>query len=103
SAPAPAASAAREGPPSWASCAEHVPPGAARPVLKDQFPARAISGYATPLEVTVEHGKGETVLPQGFQVQSSGDAARVLSEAGFLLPDPDGGAGPTLATTPNAN
>jgi hypothetical protein len=102
SAPTPVGSAAPEEP-SWASCVEHVPPGAARPVLKDQFPARAISGYAAPLEVTVEHGKGETVLPQGFQVQSSGDAARALSEAGFLLPDPDGGAGPTLATTPNGN
>jgi len=101
STPAPAGSAPEET--SWASCVEHVPPGAARPILRDQFPARAISGYAAPLEVTVEHGKGETVLPQGFQVQSSGDAARVLSEAGFLLPDPDGGAGPTLATTPNAN
>jgi hypothetical protein len=101
SAPAPAGSAPEE--PSWASCVEHVPPGAARPVLRDQFPPRAVSGYAAPLEVTVEHGKGETVLPQGFQVQSSGDAARLLLEAGFLLPDPDGGAGPTLATTPNAN
>jgi hypothetical protein len=52
--------------------------------------------------VTVEHGKGETVLPQGFQVQSSGDAARSLSEAGFIIPDADGGAGPTLATTASA-
>jgi hypothetical protein len=103
SAPAPVASAAREEPPSWASCAEHVPPGATKPVLKDQFPARATSGYATPLEVTVEHGKGETVLPQGFQVHSSGDAARALAEAGFVIPDADGGAGPTLGTTPNAS
>jgi hypothetical protein len=87
----------------WASCTEHVPPGATKPVLKDQFPSRATSGYAAALEVTVEHGKGETVLPQGFQVQSNGDAARSLAEAGFVLPNPDGGAGPTLVTTPNAN
>jgi len=102
SAAAPAASAAHEEPPSWASCVEHVPPGASRPVLKDQFPSRATSGYAAPLEVTVEHGKGETVLPQGFQVQSSGEAVRTLSEAGFVLPAADGGAGPTLTMTPNA-
>jgi len=99
---APSASAAPE-PTAWASCVEHVPPGATRPVLKDQFPSRATSGYAAALEVTVEHGKGETVLPQGFQVQSSGEAARALAEAGFVLPNPDGGAGPTLATTPSAN
>jgi hypothetical protein len=53
--------------------------------------------------VTIDHGKGETVLPQGFQVQSSGEAAHALAEAGFVLPDPDGGAGPTLSTTPTAN
>jgi hypothetical protein len=99
----PAASAVPEEPPSWASCAEHVPPGATKPVLRDQFPSRATSGYAAALEVTVEHGKGETVLPQGFQVQSGGDAAHALAEAGFVLPDVDGGSGPTLATTPNAN
>jgi hypothetical protein len=53
--------------------------------------------------VTIEHGKGETVLPQGFQVQSSGAAARSLEEAGFVLPDVDGGAGPVLTTTATAN
>jgi hypothetical protein len=71
-------------------------------VLKDRFPSRATSGYATALEVTVEHGKGETVFPQGFQAQSNGDAARTLAEAGFIFPDADGGAGPTLTTTPTA-
>jgi hypothetical protein len=103
SAPVPpaSASAAREEPPSWPSCVEHVPPGATKPVIKDRFPPRATSGYAAALDVTVEHGKGETVLPQGFQVQSSGDAARSLAEAGFVIPDADGGAGPTLTTTPN--
>jgi hypothetical protein len=87
----------------WASCTEHVPPGATRPVMKEQFPHRATSGYATPLEVTIEHGKGETVLPQGFQTQASSAASRELSEAGFVFPEIDGGAGPTLVSTPNAN
>ena len=99
--PAPAASNAHEDAPSWASCVEHVPPGANKPVLKDRFPERATSGYASALEVTVEHGQGETVLPQGFQAQSSGEGA--LAEAGFVLPHPDGGAGPTLSTTPNGS
>jgi hypothetical protein len=100
SASASASSAAE--PPPTPSCVEHVPPGATKPVVKDQFPTRVMSGYASALEVTVEHGKGETVLPLGFQVQSSGAAVHALAEAGFVLPDPDGGAGPTLVTTPNA-
>jgi hypothetical protein len=72
-------------------------------VLKEKFPSHATSGYAAPLEVTVEHGKGETVLPQGFQVQLGSAPSRFLAEAGFVLPDVDGGAGPTLETTPNAS
>ena len=87
----------------WASCTEHIPAGATRPAVKESFPTRALSGYAAPLEVTIEHGKGETVLPQGFQLQASGTAARSLQEAGFVFPDVDGGAGPTLATTPSPN
>src|SRR5262249_29834331 len=59
---------------------------------------RGTSGYASPLEVVVHHGKGETVLPQGFQVQSGSDAARALAEAGFFLPDPDGGVAPAMKT-----
>src|SRR5262249_9642412 len=102
SAPVAPSSRAPEEAPSWASCAEHVPSGVTKPVLADRFPARATSGYAAALEITVEHGKGETVLPQGFQVQSNGDAARSLAEAGFLFPDATGGAGPTLHTMPNA-
>jgi hypothetical protein len=88
---------------SWPSCSEHVPSGATRPAVKETFPSRATSGYAVPLEVTIEHGKGETVLPQGFQVQSSGAAARSLQEAGFVLPDVDGGAGPVLTTQATAS
>src|SRR5258706_9236350 len=44
---APAGSSAPHEEPTWASCAEHVPAGATKPVLKDQFPIRATSGYAT--------------------------------------------------------
>jgi hypothetical protein len=66
--------------------------------MKESFPARATSGYAATLEVTIEHGKGETVLPQGFQAQSSSAAARTLQDAGFFFPDVDGGAGPVRTT-----
>src|SRR5687767_11083166 len=80
----------------WASCAEHVPPGATRPEIKEVFPERGLSGYAAHLEVTVTHGKGETVLPEGFKIQGASDAARALSSANFVIPDPDGGVGPGI-------
>lgn len=80
----------------WASCVEQLPEGATRPQIVETFAERGTSGYAVSLEVTVKHGKGETVLPAGFKVQSSSDAARALQAAGFALPDQDGGSGPTL-------
>ena len=83
---------------SWASCSEHVPAGATRPELRETFPERGFSGYASTLEITVKHGKGETVLPEGFRVQGSSDAMRALTLAGFAIPEADGGSGPSLAT-----
>ncbi|WP_437776625.1 hypothetical protein [Sorangium sp. So ce1097] len=97
-APAPAATP-RGGGSTWASCAEHVPPGATRPQIQETFPRNGFSGYAAHLEVTVAHGKGETVLPEGFKVQGDSDAARALEKAGFILPEADAGAGPTSETT----
>jgi hypothetical protein len=38
------------------------------------------------------------VLPEGFRVRSDGDAARALELSGFVIPDPDGGSSPALAT-----
>jgi hypothetical protein len=84
----------------WASCAEHLPQGATKPKLEEAFPNRGLSGYATYLEITITHGKGETVLPAGFRVQSGSDEAKALEHAGFVLPDLDGGAGATVATEP---
>lgn len=71
----------------WSSCLEHVPQGATKPKLEEKFPAKGLSGYALPLEVTVEHGKGETVLPQGFRIQTGSDAAKALEKEGFVLPE----------------
>lgn len=82
----------------WASCLEHLPQGATRPKLEEKFPARGLSGYALPLEITIEHGKGETVLPQGFQVQTGSDAARALADTGFVLPEASADAGPSKTT-----
>jgi hypothetical protein len=82
----------------WASCVEHVPKGATRPRLVERFPERGLSGYAASLEVTVEHGKGETVLPEGFRVQGASDAAKALADAGFVIPEGDAGLAPSVVS-----
>ena len=87
----------------WASCQEHVPSEASRPKLVEQFPERALAGHAMALHVTVEHGKGEIVFPAGLQIQTSGDAARAMAEAGFVVPNADGGSGPSTRTRMEAD
>jgi hypothetical protein len=81
------------------ACVEKVPAGKARPRLVEQAPARGQSGHALTLQLVIEHGKGETVLPSGFQVQSDSAELKMLERAGLYLPDPDGGAGPALERT----
>jgi hypothetical protein len=85
-----------------AECVETVPTGAERPTLEDAFPDRGTSGYAATLHVVVSHGKGETVLPHGLEMQSESDAARALKAAGFALPDQDGGGAARLASADGA-
>ena len=51
---------------------------------------RGYSGYASTLVVTVEHGRGESVLPQGLELQSESEAAKALKQAGFIIPDQTG-------------
>jgi hypothetical protein len=87
----------------YTSCVEHVPEGASRPKLTEHFPERGQSGWASSLEITVVHGKGETVLPGGFRVPHGTDGEHALADAGFVVPDPDGGAGPTMITEPGAS
>jgi hypothetical protein len=71
-------------------CVESVPKGAQRPTIIDHFPPRGLSGYASTLVVTVEHGKGETVLPSGLELQGESEAAKALKQAGFVIPDQTG-------------
>jgi len=40
--------------------------------------------------VTVDHGRGENVLPQGLELQSESEAAKALKQAGFVIPDQNG-------------
>jgi len=96
-----AAGSGSPSPPSAGSdtCREHVPEGKTRPKLTESAPSRGQSGHALTLALTLEHGKGETVLPGGFQAQSDDPNIRALERAGLYLPDPDGGAGPALVRT----
>jgi hypothetical protein len=81
-----------------AECVETAPAGAERPQVIETFPLRGASGYAATLHVVVTHGKGETVLPRGLDLQSESDAARALKSAGFALPDQQGDARARVAT-----
>ena len=92
-APVPAASTSSG---SEAGCVEKLPAGKARPTLTESFPQRGLSGHALPLVVTLGHGPAETVLPTGFRFQPEAGEAKALKQAGFILPNPDGGAGPKV-------
>ncbi|MES1173015.1 MAG: hypothetical protein ABUL62_01710 [Myxococcales bacterium] len=81
------------------SCVERIPSGKDRPKFSEKIAVRAISGHALTLEVVVEHGKGETVLPTGFRLLSDSPQAKALEREGFALPDPEGAAGPKLERT----
>ncbi len=78
-------------------CVESIPQGAVAPKIVDVFPEHGWSGYAAILRVEVEHGRGETVLPRGLELQSESAAMRALKEDGFLVPEPDAGASMVIA------
>ena len=78
------------------SCVERIPSGKDRPHFSEKIAHRALSGHALTLEVVVEHGKGETVLPTGFRLLSDSPEGKALEREGFALPDPQGSAGPKL-------
>ncbi len=80
----------------WASCSEYVPDGATRPDIAASLPDRTFSGYAVELSVTVTHGPGETVMPDGFRIQRGSEAMEALRDAGWEIPEPDGGAAPVV-------
>jgi len=83
-------------------CVERLPAGKARPQFTEGFPARGLSGHALPLVVTVVHGPAETVLPTGFRFQADAPEAKTLKDAGFIVPNPEGGAGPKVVRTEGA-
>lgn len=103
STPAPPAASASPAEPSDAGCVEKLPAGKARPAFTEGFPARGLSGHALPLIVTVVHGPAETVLPTGFHFQADAPEAKTLKNAGFIVPNPEGGAGPKVQRSEGAS
>lgn len=96
-APSASAPAAPVAPPSpTGTCVEHVPEGKARPKLTEKMAPRGVTGHATLLELVIEHGPGETVLPSGIGFQSGSDEYKALEAAHFFLPDPKGPAKPSV-------
>jgi hypothetical protein len=85
-----------------AICIEHVPTGATRPLMREELTVRGTSGYAAELKLVITHGKGETVLPEGFRLQAGSDAAKELQRAGFVVPDPGGGTAPKITVEPGS-
>jgi hypothetical protein len=75
---------------------ERLPEGRPRPKVHEQFPERGTSGHVAVLEIVVEHSPVETVLPGGFRLHLDAAESRALQSAHFVLPDPDGGAGPSI-------
>lgn len=79
-------------------CVESIARGASRPVVTDELPRRGTSGWAASLTVTIRHGRGEHVLPNGLELQRSSEAEKELRAAGFALPEQDGGTGAARVT-----
>jgi hypothetical protein len=100
SAAAPSSSSAVSLPETVGGCVESFPAGVKRPTLTEDFPTHGKSGYESVLTVVVEHGKGESVLPRGLELQSESDAAKQLKAAGFVIPDQKGTGVARLTTAP---
>jgi hypothetical protein len=103
--PSAAPSAASSAPPAGSAiadtgngenCVERIPAGKERPKFSEKIASHAVSGHVLTLDVVVEHGKGETVLPTGFHLLSDSAEAKALEREGFALPDAEGAAGPRL-------
>lgn len=89
--PTTTATAVAAAPPAPVSlCVEHVPEGKARPKLAEKFPGKMKAGYAEYLEVSLEHGRSESVLADANYFAQADDV-KALEQSGFVLPEPRGG------------
>ena len=82
--------------PTTVTCEEKLPEGATRPKLEETFPGEAMAGHEARLEIVVRHGRGETVLPNGFKIVPGSDIEKALAEAGFAVAEASGGSPPKV-------
>lgn len=59
--------------------------GAPKLELVETFPERGTAGHLATLEVRVPHGKGETLLPRGVQLDGESAGVKALAAAGFAI------------------
>jgi hypothetical protein len=78
------------------SCTPYVPKGATAPEMETSLEPHGLSGYAAWLTVKITHGPGETVMPEGFRIQRGSDEMLALREAGWVIPEPEGGVAPRI-------
>lgn len=57
--------------------------GAPTLALVESFPARGTAGHLATLQVKVPHGKGETLLPRGVQLDGDSAGVKALAARGF--------------------
>jgi hypothetical protein len=79
-------------------CVESLAKGAGRPVMSEDLPRHGTSGWAATLTLTIRHGRGEHVLPNGLELQRASDAEKELKAAGFAFPEQDGGTAAAKVT-----
>ncbi len=60
--------------------------GAATVALVETFPERGTAGHLATLQVVVSHGKGETLLPRGVQLDGDSAGVKALAALGFGVP-----------------
>jgi hypothetical protein len=93
--PPPPAAASADEPAQSRTCTERIPEGKARPKLHETIAERGTSGHVLTLTLTLEHGKGETVLPGGLEPQTGAPEWRELETRGLFIPS-SGGGGPAI-------
>jgi hypothetical protein len=90
--------AAQPSAPTVSTCEERIPEGAVRPTMNEKLDGELTAGHAARLELVLEHGRGEQVLPGGFRVHPGTKLATELARAGFGFADPSGSAVVELGT-----
>jgi len=72
--------------PEATACQETWSQDRERPKLTLNLPERGTSGHVAWLDIALEHGKGEQVLPGGIELSADAPEVKLLSASQFVLP-----------------